>query len=313
MNANDVIDAYITDVALCLPRGQRSDVACELRALIDEGLQAGAAGRGVDAARAVEFLREFGRPADVAARYGTAPTIIDPSDSRRFLRATIIGMAIIWGLGLVASLRHGADFLGMLAHWWTRAALPSLWWPGLLVVGFGGAAWVRRRWPRTAQWTPRAPDRLHGGRAAMLMALAGIVCGLLVLLDPTRLLDLLYDGRAAPAAYAALTYTDAFRQRQAPILLALLSLNVPLFIAIIAKGRWSAALRRAENVLGLLTCAVVFWTIADGPVLMADNSNDVAKSLMALIVAFVLIAWAIELRRKVRPMPRQALSTGGLR
>ena len=43
MNANDVIEAYVTDVALRLPRRQRNDVAFELRALLNEGHLAGAA------------------------------------------------------------------------------------------------------------------------------------------------------------------------------------------------------------------------------------------------------------------------------
>ena len=49
MNANDVIESYVTEVAVKLPRKQRNDVAFELRALINEELQgrAEAAGRGI--------------------------------------------------------------------------------------------------------------------------------------------------------------------------------------------------------------------------------------------------------------------------
>ena len=80
MNANDLIESYVIDVAVQLPRKQRNDVAFELRALLNEGLQdkAEAAGRHVDATMATEFLRAFGRPADVAARYRPTLTIIDP-------------------------------------------------------------------------------------------------------------------------------------------------------------------------------------------------------------------------------------------
>ena len=35
MNANDVIEAYVTEVALRLPRKQRNDVAFELRAQLN--------------------------------------------------------------------------------------------------------------------------------------------------------------------------------------------------------------------------------------------------------------------------------------
>ena len=51
----------------------------------------------------------------------------------------------------------------------------------------------------------------------MAMGLAGILCGLFVLLDPRWVLDFFWDGRAAPAAYEALTYTDTFLRRQAPV------------------------------------------------------------------------------------------------
>ncbi len=48
MTAKDVFESCVNDVALQLPRKQRNDVAFELRALLDEGLQdkAETAGRG---------------------------------------------------------------------------------------------------------------------------------------------------------------------------------------------------------------------------------------------------------------------------
>ncbi len=315
MNANEVIESYVTDVAVQLPRKQRNDVAFELRALINEELQAKAeaAGRGVDAAMATEYLRAFGRPEDVAARYRPALTIVDPADGHTFLRAAVIGLAILWFLGLLVSLRQPIDsgwgFLRALGQWWGTTVIPSLWWPGMLVVGFGAASWARRRWPPTSEWKPRAGDRIHGGRAAMVMGLVGILCGLFVLLDPRRLLDVLFGGGAAPAAYEALTYTDTFLQRQAPFLLALILLNIPLFITVIVYGRWSAMMRRIEMGLGLVTCAVMVWTVVDGPVLIAPSGDRTAKSLMALIVAFVLIDLGIKLHRRVRPTPNREMQT----
>ena len=158
MNANDVIESYVNDVALRLPRRHRNDVAFELRTLIDEGLQdqAEASGRAVDAAMATRFLQAFGRPEDVAARYRPTLTIIDPADGRTFLRATVIGLAIIWCLGLLERLQQpigsGAELLGVIAQWWLGTVVASLWWPGVLVVYFGLAAWVHRRWPNTTVW-----------------------------------------------------------------------------------------------------------------------------------------------------------------
>jgi hypothetical protein len=313
MNAKDVIESYVTDVAVQLPRKQRNDVAFELRALLDEELQgkAEAAGRDADAAMATELLNAFGRPADVAARYRPTLTIIDPADGHGFLRAAVIGMAVLWSLGLLLCLRQpihsGGDLLKALGQWWGTVVIPSLWWPGVLVVGFGMASWARRRWPQSPEWKPRAGDRIHGGRVAMAMGIVGILCGLFVLIDPRRVLDVFWGGRAAPAAYEALTYTDTFLRHQAPCLLALILLNVPILITVIVNGRWPAVVRRLDVGLGLVTCAVLMWTVLDGPVFMASSSDRTVKFFMALIVAFTLMNLGIKLHRSVRPTPDRQL------
>jgi hypothetical protein len=309
MNANDVIDCYVIDVALQLPRKQRNDVAFEMRALIHEGLQdrAEATRRVVDAAMATEFLNEFGRPAEVAARYRPALVIIDPADGHAFLRATVIGLAIIWVLGLLVRLLQPLDgpggLLGALGQWWGSTVIPSLWWPGVLVVGFAVAAWTRRRWPQTSQWKPRAGDRIHGGRVALAMGILGIACGLYTLVHPRWLLDFFWDGHAAPSAYAALTYADTFLQGPAPWLLALLLLNIPLLARVIVQGRWSPLTRRIQAGLGLAACAVMGWTIADGPVFAAPVSDRAAKFFLVLIVACMVVELGIQRYRRVRPMP----------
>lgn len=314
MNANDVIESYVTDIAVRLPRRQRNDVAFELRALLGEELQgrAASAGRAPDADMAMELVRGFGRPAEVAARYRPTVTIIDPVDGRAFVWATIIGLAVIWGAGLLGQLQQPtasteAFWLG-LGRWWGSALVAALWWPGALVLGFGLAAWARRREPNNVEWTPRAPDRIQGSRMAMALGMVGIVCGVAVLLDPARMLDVLWHGRAAPAAYAALTYTPTFLHRQAPVLLGLLLLNLPLFAAVMVRGRWSPLLRRLELGLGLLTCAAMVWTVLDGPAFMVPASDSAFKGLVALVILYSLVHMAVVSYRSVRPTPQ-----GGMR
>ena len=124
MNSNEVIDAYVTDVARRLPRRQRNDVAFELGALLREEVRdrADAAGREADAAMTEAFLREFGHPADVAIRYRPAMHIVDPADARVFLRATIIGLVLIWVAGLVEHfaqpIRDSGVFFTLVGRWW---------------------------------------------------------------------------------------------------------------------------------------------------------------------------------------------------
>jgi hypothetical protein len=170
MNANDVIESYVADVAAKLPRKQRNDVAFELRSLLAEELQgkADAAGRAADATMATELVNAFGRAAEVAARYQPKLTVIDPADGHGFVRASVIGLAIIWMPGLLLRLEEasesGRSLLLTLQNWWFSTIIPSLWWPGVLVVAFGLAAWARRRWPAT-MWKWSGSSRSCAARA----------------------------------------------------------------------------------------------------------------------------------------------------
>lgn len=309
MNPNEVIESYVSAVAVRLPRRQRNDVAFELRALLQEELQdkADAAGRTADATMATELVQAFGHPADVAARYRPALTIIEPSDGRAFLRASVIGLLVIWGVGLLQHFRQpiasGSDFLVVLGQWWGQNLLPSLWWPGVLVVGFGLSAWARRANPRRSTWKPKSPNHLEGGRAGMAMALVGITVGLAALAWPHRLLDLAFGGRAAPAAYEALTYTEGFLRLQGPVLAVLLALNLPLLATAMVRGQWSPMLRRADGVLWFTTCAVLAWIVADGPVFLSAAADGMIKLAMAITVLYVLVDAIVKRQRQVHPAP----------
>jgi hypothetical protein len=308
MNPDDLIESYVNDVAVQLPRTQRNDVAFELTALLKEELdaKASASGRDVDEAMALEFLNAFGRPADVAARYRPTLTIIDPADGHAFLQATVIGLAIAWAAGLLQVLQQSPDstfdLLTALGRWWTGTVLLSLWWPGLLVVCFGIASWTRRRWPQSAAWKPRGVSR-PPGRVALALGVAGILGGLFILFNPRWVLEVFYGGRAAPAAYEALTYTESFRHRQGPWLFALVLLNIPMLVPAIVAGRKSSIMQRVEFELGLVTCVVLTWTVLDGPIFLAASGDQMAKGLITLITVVMLIRFGVKLHRTVRPAP----------
>ena len=310
MNANDVIEAYVRDVATRLPRRQRNDVAFELRALLREELQdkADAAGHDADVAMALALCNAFGQPADVAARYRPTLHIIDPMDAHLFLRAAIIGVVIIACAGLLGLFRQPPAtepgvVLSAIGGWWVRTLMSSIWWLGLLVLGFGMASWGGRRGQRNRPWAPRDGRLSHANRGALVLGILGILCGVFMLAEPRWILDVFFDGRAAPQAYEALTYTDAFRQRQAPWLFGLLLLYVPLLAVAIVKGHWSAMLRRLEAGWSLALCAVMAWVLLDGPVFSTHASNDLFKLVLVLAIAFVAFDFGIKLYRGIKPKP----------
>jgi len=309
VNAEQLIEAYVADVAAQLPRRQRNDVAFELRALLTEELGARAAdgGRPADAETALALLRAFGRPAEVAARYRPTLTVIDPADGPAFARAALVGLAVIWVAGLLLQLRAPVqgpgDLLTVLGRWWGGTVLPSLWWPGVLVAGYAAAAWVRRRWPQTAEWKPRDAELGAANRNALVLAVAGIVVGVVVLAEPSLLLDVLFGGKASPEAYAALAYTEAFRGRQAPWLFAGLLLHAVLLLPVIASGRWSPRLRALETALTLALVAVMAWTVLDGPAFRAAAADRAFKLALVVTIAWCVVDLGLRLARRVKPAP----------
>lgn len=294
MTANEVIEAYVQDVAKQLPRAQREDVARELNALLQDELRGKAeAGELVDASAATAWVNAFGHPTQVAARYRPVLHVIDPADGARFVRLSVLGLLVIWGLGLLAQIERAqgtdAHWLNALQMWWVSSLLPSFWWPGVLVLWFSIAAWTRQRWPARSAWMPRDPDRLPGGRAGTVLAVLGIVAGLAVLVDPRGLLHALWGPTLSPQVLEAFTYAEPFRRREGLVLWVLLALNVPLLLAVTVQGRWSRRLRRSSLALSLATIALMVWLLFGGPVFLGPHTDQAMKLALLVSVGIGLI------------------------
>ncbi|GAA1018046.1 hypothetical protein Aple_068780 [Acrocarpospora pleiomorpha] len=307
MHPDDLITNYVDDVARLLPRGQRRDVAFELRTLLADELAARAAdaGRDADEEMARDLVLGFGRPAEVAARYRPALTLIDPADTRRFIRLAVVGVAVIWLLGLVDALvaqpvRSAWDVLSVLGAWWTGIGVPALWWPGLLVVCFALVAWQRRRRPEMPVWKPRRQDRDGINRIGFAAGIAAAVCGLLVLLNPGTLLDYVYDGRAAASAYQAFAFDEDFFRQRAPWLLALIILHLALYAVLIVRGRWQPLTRRIDIGLTVVVCGALTWVLLAGDIYTARPTDQLVKALIVLIVLGSLVDAGVKLRRELR-------------
>ncbi|MEU7869133.1 hypothetical protein [Dactylosporangium sp. NPDC049140] len=285
MTTEDLIERYVADVVVLLPRRQRHDVARELRDLLAE--------EAAGADDVTELLRRFGHPADVAARYGTPVALIDPVDTRRFLTLAAGGAAVIQlGAFLGELIKPVRDF---------RAASDAAWpvvfaWLGLLFAGFAAAAWLRRR--RPAQWRPRPLPTDRVNRPARLAGVAFFALGTLILLDPPAALRLATGGRAAQAAYDALAYDGAFLRYRGPIVLTLMLAGIAIQVVLALLGRWRAPLATADLAYNLVLCAVLTWVIGAGPVFAATPADETAKSFVALIILATLIDVAVRTRRR---------------
>lgn len=288
MSADDLVDAYVEDVTRLLPYQQQPDVARELRALFREELAERAPGSTREQT-ALRMLQEFGRPAEAAARYGHPVCVIDQADTRTFLRWSVIGVVTIWLAGAVQA--------ESVPQWWLGVAIPALWWPGVLVLCYGLAAWTRRRWPGTAVWKPRRGADGRVNRPGRIAALVFFLAGTVTLVFAARLLDWATGGRVAPEAVTALTFDDDFLRVRGPVTLLCIVLGIALFAAVTVTGRWSPALRRAEMAANICTAVAYTVVLLGGPILQAEASDTMLRTALALTVAISLIEALTQARR----------------
>jgi hypothetical protein len=304
MDATEVIDSYVHDVARRLPLGKRDDVAFELRALLTDELGglAEAQGRAPDREMAVAMLREFGRPADVAVRYYRPFTIIGPGDTWSFLVAAIAGGVLV---SLLASSGPSSTASGELTQ---RANLAFFAWLGALVVVFGAKSLILRYRPDAFAWTPRrVRDTDSVSRAgAVVVALAWLAL-LACYLVPGRVADLVSGGRVAAGslAYSA-SFLNPWRMAW---LVGLLAIAAGLQLVVAVQGRWRPATRWARMAVTALVALQLGWHASYGAIFADARTERAAVPAFAWLSGVILVWCGILLYReysRVRPAPASA-------
>ena len=318
MNPQELIDAYVDDVVRQLPRKQRADVGTELRELLSEELaaEAHASGKTPDQAMTLDFLNAFGRPEEVAARYKPAGfNIIDPAYSRNFLRAAVIGVLVLWTLGLIATFTNpankGRDLNILIGEWWIQASFVSLfWWPGFLLVCTGVATWARHRWPKRSAWRPSVDQQAHRFWIGTVAFAPFGLAWLIFLISPRFFLGLILPV-GTDTSWAA--YDPAFQHWRLAPLLILTALSLALQIRIAIRKRWQPAERWADIGLSTATGAVMLWCVLAGPIIQFAPVDGLIRLMFAIIVFFTVIGTGMKIYRNIgrTRLPAHVLKPNG--
>jgi hypothetical protein len=302
---NAIIEAYVDDVVRRLPRRQRRDVGVELRSLLSEELRgrAGDEGRLPDEAMALDLVRNFGRPDDVAARYhppGVA--IIPPGQTAAFGWTALVGVLLQWAVSLPAALQAGG--LERIGAWWIGYGLGAFWWPGFLIMMMLAAALVRQRWPaQDAPWRPAPIHRDEVSRPlyafGILAALAGIAIWVFVA----------WFQAVSDSGFArALRFDPAFFAIRAPALVLYWGSSLVLMAIVLVEGRWRSLTRQAQLASNLAGCALMVWFLFAGPIFVNEAADRPVKFTLAVIAAAMLLslAWQAWRRRRPYALPKSA-------
>ena len=289
---NEVIESYVHDVMRRVPADQRNDVGLELRGLLEEMLEGRAEAEGVPAhdAMVLEMLRDFGAPADVAARYQPPGRAIIPADQTRWFTITsLVGVGLQWLLTLPSV------FQGKLhvTAWWFTWGLGSLWWPGFLVMTLLASSWVGEL--RALPWAvrPRVLDSERVNRKALAFGLAWFAIGAGLMIATPWIFP------ALPAHMREVfVYDPGFLRDRAPPVLVLWLGAFATLLAVLAKGRWTPALRWLSIAFSAGFLALLGWWAYAGEFFVAEATNDGARFGIGLVIAFVGIDLLYQLNRK---------------
>ena len=282
MNANDVIESYVCDVASCLPRHKRNDIAFELRALLTDELAARAQSQrcAPDKTMAMDLLKGFGRPADAASRYYQRPAVIEATDTRHFL---------IWACA-------GALVLGVHARLTPAARVDGgdqfLQWLGILVIVFALMGWWRRRQPAdTLNWKPRrVRDLCDANRLASIALSILSLIPFFMYAAPKRFAEIMF----LHAIYTGgLVLDDRFQESPLRIAtLVVLSIQPLAYAWAAVEGRWRRWLRWSL-VLELLVLAVLVsahtGVATQNLVFVSPQANATAAPIFALTGAGLVL------------------------
>jgi hypothetical protein len=319
MDTQAIIEDYVNKVAAKLPRKLRNDVGFELRTLLTEQLRSAAqdAGRSSASEMAMDILRCFGRPDEVAARY--APRgfqLIEPEYSPILVTLATLCVVIQWAVTLPAVYSSRMT----LGDWWLRWGFSAFSWAGFLVLWFGLASWIQRRFPADpgtgirpwthwifwvpfpTEWRPGEPEAAEW-RAGMYAAPLGAVLTLFFIAPAWILGHLLPAGTNTSWAL----YDDHFQRRLLTPLIALMAVRLVLLAAAALNERQRV---RAETLrFGLWVCFVVllYWAMFSGRIFAYALTDVLFKAwlLIFLLVNTVgILVWIRRTATRVRiPKP----------
>lgn len=325
MNVQAIIDDYVNKVAAKLPRTQRNDIGLELRTLLTDQLRsaAEAAGRAPDAEMTANVLREFGQPSEVAARY--APRgfqLIEPEQAPTIVKVATICVAVQWliSLPLVFSGRMTPG------EWWLQWCFTAFAWFGVLVVWFGIANWIQRRFPIRngkrpwqhwifwvpfpRQWRPGEPEATER-RAALNSAPIGAVLTVFFIAPAWLVGHLLSKG----ANVDWLVYADNFRHWLLGPLIALMVLRLAFFWAVVLDERRRVPTEAIRFVLWGGFLVLLYWAVFGWRIFAYPLSDLLFRTWLLFFLLINTIQFAVGLRRaatRVRiPKAAQTLATDG--
>ncbi len=308
MEPKELIKRYAHDVARRLPRSQQADVQAELISLLQETLEARAetSGRPIDDALAVDVLREFGEPGEVARRYGPQNQyLIGPAYYPTFIlviRIVVLAMIGVFGLTgvltVLSSPNPQADLGSIL--WQSFGSLISALWSSLGVVVFIFAIIERvaaKSAPESPDWDPRAlpevedPNQLSRGEQIVTIVFSTLALILFNLfpnwVDITAPYYSAWSGQSHVLAPTFFVHLPWFNVSWL--------LEIGLALLLLRAGRWNRLTRWLKFGTSIFSVVILYRMITGEALLTMPFLDALVKGSLMIALTVVIIEAVVKL------------------
>ncbi len=286
---NDLLERYLYDIGRRLPAGQRDDILKELRSALLDALEE--RGGQLTAKDMVEVIRQFGRPADVAAKYTGERSLVGPALLPTYwlvLKIALAATALATGIGAAFDLPALQPTTSVVTQWLGRV-IGDLFASGLSAVGSVTLIFAVLERVNTAKsiaslssdWNPSElpPVPAHHEERKTGGAIATIVFSVLVLIVfhqyPEAVGFYHTDGNGLQAFPL---FSSEALAAYLPLWTVGWALTIVLCAVELAQRGATVLTRIADTVLqAYWACVLVFMLI--GPTLLSDEVTAVFKEV----------------------------------
>jgi hypothetical protein len=271
-------DRYVTATLRAVPEKSRGDLERELRASIEDAIEARAGkGEALDAAE-IAVLTELGDPVQLAASYAGPPRyLIGPRVFHAYVRTLTAVLAfsvsVVWALFLTVWVVSGDSLLVAIPKSMAAAlavALLSAFWTtlGYAVVDSSESA-RQAAVDAFGAWTPvRLPAetsiRAVGVSSAVEAIVGGSICIALIFIQ--RSVSPFQDAAGAPIP----VLNPVLWSSWIPVLIAIIAAWMVVEFIKLARGSWSVPIAIAFTLVTIASSSVDIYLLGTGQIFNPD-------------------------------------------
>ncbi len=289
------IDRYVREVGRQLPARKQTDTEMEIRSLIEDEVEARVAdGAARDEATVLDVLHQFGRPQQIAARYGAPQMLIGPALYPVFLNVLRIVLGVVTALAIFGvAIAAGVDgerptileTVGGLFATLLQAG-------GMVVLVFAlveraNRAELQREWQKP--WDPRTlPAVEERDRVKVGEMLVGIGFSVAILIGLNFYLDRLGGYYVVGEGWRSIAiFGEAFFDF-VPWLTLWWGSELLLSIVVLIRGRWQTWSRLVQLAINLLAAGILLQMLTGGPLAAWAPLEPVFKVTLAIALVAAL-------------------------